>query len=137
MSEDEELLDPEHADGAKTDDTRYRIFRSLTVSINEGRGIGEAGVEVIRDRPKTSSDSWREREGSSSTSGSAYESMGADPSPSKSDLPRMPSRTESSSGKDEQISTFCELVLEGVVLARTSTKKGTINPYWNESFTLQ
>lgn len=137
-SEDDDLLHPETANGNREDDTRYRIYRSLTISINEGRGIGDAGVEIIRDRPKTSSDNWRgDREGSSSTSGSTYEGVGVDQSPAKSISSRMPPRSESSHGKDEQISTFCELVLEGVVLARTSVRKGTNNPYWNETFTLR
>ncbi|ORY89382.1 hypothetical protein BCR35DRAFT_300543 [Leucosporidium creatinivorum] len=137
-SDDEEMLG-EHETGM-ADDTRYRIFRSLTIAINEGKGLGEMGVEVIRDRPKLSSEGWRgtERDGSSSTAGSTYEGFAAD-SPSKPGLPipKMPARTDSSnSTKDEQtVNTFCEVALGGDVLARTSTRKGTNSPFWNETFT--
>lgn len=136
-SEDEDHLLGEQSDAAKVDDTRYRIYRSLTVAINEGRGLGEVGVEVVRNRPKTSSEGWRggEREGSGSTLGSTYEGLEGSPSKGALPVPQMPARTESSSSTSEQtVNTFCEIVLEGDVLARTSVRKGTNSPFWNETF---
>lgn len=138
-SDDEEML----GDTGMVDDTRYRIFRSLTIAINEGKGLGEMGVEIVRDRPKLSSEGWRgsDRDGSSSTTGSTYEGYGAADSPSKPGLPlpKMPARTDSSNNaKDEHtVNTFCEIILKGDVLARTSTRKGTNSPFWNETFTFK
>ena len=115
-------------------ETRCRVFRSLALSINEGRGIGERGVETVRGAPKSSLDS--NRQGATSPVGSSadYEN-----SPSKLSaamgLPRLGARAYSSEARNEhEVTSFCEIVMEGEVIARTSERKSTTSPFFNESF---
>lgn len=117
-------------------DTLCRVYRSLYVSISEGKGVGERGVETIRRGPKSSIDS--ARRGFSDDGKSSMASVeGAEASPSKKSIPmpKIGSRSYGGDSKDEHsISTFCEVVLEGEVIARTSERKATSSPFFNESF---
>lgn len=103
------------ADGAP--ETRCRVFRSLALSINEGRGIGERGVETIRSATKSSLDSMRtrvDREGATSPT-SAY--ADSDTSPNKLSamgLPRFGGRLHALESRGEQeITSFARLCSKG------------------------
>ncbi|GAA5941169.1 hypothetical protein JCM3775_006638 [Rhodotorula graminis] len=127
-----------------------RIFRSLHLSIAEGRALGELATEVVRPGPKSSwerpvidDDSTLSNIDSYSHS---FATPGMEPSPSKSvssmSLPRLASRHgqdgrdggggggSSSSGSS---AAYCEIEMGGEVIAQTSVRKGS-SPYWNESF---
>lgn len=127
--------DDDHAD------TRCRIFRSIAISINEGRGIGELGTEVVRPTNKLSYErrpDGEHREGSGSTTGSveSFPMAGDAPSPSRASAPATMRLHRGDGAKDqsEGMDTFCEISLDGDALARTSIRKGTTSPFWNESF---
>ena len=123
-----------------TNDERCRIFRSISISINEGRGIGELGTEIARPTPKSSYDRKLDgdRDGSSSASASIegfpLSTAGSDaPSPARAGAVRL-HRVDGSREQSEGMDTFCEMSLDGDALARTSIRKGTTSPFWNESF---
>lgn len=137
--------------GDEEGDSPCRIYRSITLSITEGRGIGEPGTEVMRSSARASMDRKYPavgRDGTKSTTSSvenfhlnATESLGSSGSKSSSS-PRILPRTtgearerEESVGSSDQI--FCELLLEGEVRARTSCRKGTTSPLWNENFSFE
>ncbi|GAA5989553.1 hypothetical protein JCM11641_004595 [Rhodosporidiobolus odoratus] len=117
-----------------------RIYRSVVLTINEGRALGELATEVIRPGPKTS---W-ERSGAdrgdldggttsfSSSGGDAYSNEAA---PAKPRMQSRPGLVGGGEGKEDGSSeTFCEIEMGGEVVARTSVRKGT-SPFWNEAFT--
>lgn len=129
-------------------DSRCRIFRSVHISINEGRGIGEPGSEVVRPPPKAAAERRAPSERENSTPASSVDNLasnGVEGSPgrasSTSSAPatRIQPRGGEFRERDEStlagIDTFCEIVLEGDVVARTSVRKGTTSPFWNEAFT--
>ncbi|GAA6001399.1 hypothetical protein JCM10207_006649 [Rhodosporidiobolus poonsookiae] len=124
-----------------------RIYRSLHLSINEGRALGELATEVVRPGPKSSwerpglergeSDSTTSfSAGGGDTSFSSTVGYGSDVSPIK--MPRLQSRPSAmgggDGGKDDAGETFCEVEVNGEVVARTSMRKGS-SPFWNEGFT--
>ncbi|GAA5895937.1 hypothetical protein JCM6882_005564 [Rhodosporidiobolus microsporus] len=133
-------------------DSSCRIYRSLVLSINEGRALGELATEVIRPGPKSSwerpglergeSDSTTSFSvGSSGTGGAGGDASSVDtPSPAKLTMPRLHSRasadTRQSGGKDEDggMETFCEVEMGGEIVGRTSIRKGG-TPFWNDTFT--
>ncbi|GAA5828917.1 hypothetical protein JCM11251_005917 [Rhodosporidiobolus azoricus] len=133
-------------------DSSCRIYRSLILTINEGRALGELAMEVMRPGPKSS---WerlgldsREVEstasfsvisGSASTGGSDSVSVDV-PSPAKLTMPRLHSRASQDTkgggggGEESGAEAFCEVEMGGDIVARTSIKKGR-GPFWNETFT--
>ncbi|BGP40339.1 hypothetical protein JCM10449v2_004300 [Rhodotorula kratochvilovae] len=142
--------------GTESDDGRpdelessCRIFRSLHITIAEGRALGELATEVVRPGPKSS---WeRPPVDDDSTMGSidsyslAFGNGGAEPSPAKSisslSIPRLQSRHSHdprddggsgghSSGSSE---AFCELEMGGEVVAQTTIRRGA-SPFWNDAF---
>lgn len=135
--------------GAERDltDSRCRIFRSIQISINEGRGIGELGTEVIRSAPKTSVERRPPSEREMATPASSLDhlpsngidgSTGRASSTCSAPTTRIQPRGGEFRERDESasvgIDTFCEILLEGDVVARTSVRKGTTSPFWNETF---
>lgn len=177
--DDDDVNEFDHEEGKENveakSEGRCRIFRSITVVINEGRGIGELGSEIIRAAPVSAIERERrsnsERSQSPSGNGGAWSSAENLPSTSStndsnslskstssSSMPnsrvhprgasaggslRDRDRTESSgagggSGNSSVagIDTFCEVILDGEVVGRTSIKRGTTSPYWNETFEL-
>lgn len=144
-SDDDDEGDDERenaTNAAAVADERCRIFRSISISINEGRGIGELGTEVVRPSPKSSYERKFDSEGSSSTA--SFESLplslggggheAASPSrPNAAAAVRL-HRNESTKDQSDGMDTFCEISLDGDALARTSVRKGTNCPFWNESF---
>ncbi|KAI5481909.1 Ras GTPase-activating protein 1 [Pseudohyphozyma bogoriensis] len=117
-------------------DTRCRIFRTVALSINEGRGIGEAGTEVIRPGPKQALDRRPDLEREfSNASSDTFSSLGSDHSPSKPlSSARLHRASDGPAEPTQGFDTFCEVVLDGDVVARTSVRKSTTSPFWNESF---
>ncbi|BGP16446.1 hypothetical protein JCM10213_003998 [Rhodosporidiobolus nylandii] len=123
-----------------------RIYRSLQLSINEGRALGELATEVIRPGPKTS---WEQRPGtgergdsegaSTSFSGSDSLETATTSSPAgKLQMPRLQARASGMDGRgerdgDSSAEAFCEIEMAGEIVARTSVRKGT-SPFWNEAF---
>lgn len=132
--------------GAKADEleSSCRIFRSLQVSVNEGRGLGELATEVVRPGPKASWERPSRDHTGSTTSSFDSSSVGSEASPAKSvasmAMPRLhsrPSHDSRSSGGDSSSSSsseaFCEIEMGGEVVAQTAVRKGN-SPLWNESF---
>ncbi|KAK4702288.1 hypothetical protein P7C70_g3933, partial [Phenoliferia sp. Uapishka_3] len=137
--------------GEEVPDQRCRIFRSITISINEGRGIGEQGTEIVRPASKSSlerrPDVGREGSGSSAsiesfplstTSGGG--GVSDNPSPSRANAPPAMRLHRGDNSRDngdssQGMDTFCEISMDGDALARTSIRKGTTSPFWNECFT--
>ncbi|GAA6054276.1 hypothetical protein JCM3770_005155 [Rhodotorula araucariae] len=124
-----------------------RIFRSLNITIAEGRALGELATEVVRPGPKASWERLPANEDLTTWSVDSYSlgsgNGGAEASPAKSvsslSIPRLQSRHShdprddtggSSSGGSE---AFCELEMGGEVIAQTTTRKGA-SPFWNDSF---
>ncbi|BGP08329.1 hypothetical protein JCM10049v2_004176 [Rhodotorula toruloides] len=121
-----------------------RIFRSLQVSINEGRALGELATEVVRPGPKASWERPSQDEPDLTTSSFDSSSLGPETSPAKSvssmAMPRLHSRASHDSrgtGGDGSSSSsseaFCEIEMGGEVVAQTALRKGT-SPFWNETF---
>lgn len=130
---------PTSSDDEKVE-ARCRIYRSITIAINEGRGIGELGTEIIRSAPQTSNPN-------SDRSSSQPSSTSIERSPSKShSVSSIPNSRVQPRGtgvgtslRDHEtgatgIDTYCEISVEGEVLSRTSVRKGTVSPFWNERF---
>lgn len=146
-NEKEELNASSAAEGEEQVDLRCRIFRSIYVSINEGRGIGEAGTESVRNfgGPKNGLDRRPDLdrgESSSSSFSNDIGSINSFESPNKTSS--NPSFRSSSNRYKEDLGlsgggldTFCEILIEGEVVARTSVRKGTTAPFWNEAFTFR
>ncbi|GAA5895340.1 hypothetical protein JCM8208_005983 [Rhodotorula glutinis] len=125
-----------------------RIFRSLHLSIAEGRALGELATEVVRPGPKSSWERPAVDDDSTLSSIDSYShsfaTPGMEPSPSKSvssmSLPRLASR-HGQDGRDglsggsssSSSAAYCEVEMGGEVIAQTSVRKGS-SPYWNESF---
>lgn len=171
---DDDEVGGENEVSSKLSEGRCRIFRSITVVINEGRGIGELGSEIIRAAPVSAIE--RERRSNSERSNSpgrtggngawssaenlnsTNESTSLRKTASVSSIPnsrvqprgasaggslRDRDRTESNGGGGSAgnnsvtgIDTFCEVIMDGEVVGRTSIKRGTTSPYWNETFEL-
>ncbi|GAA5888185.1 hypothetical protein JCM5296_000222 [Sporobolomyces johnsonii] len=146
--------DGTESDEAKPDELEKscRIYRSLFLAINEGRGLGDLTTEVARPGAKTS---WERpsvgREGSGSSppdsngGGAEAYSLAAIDSPSKAGsvtsslpMPKLQTRP-SESGKDKDkdevggVESYCEIEIGGEVVARTALRRGT-SPFWNEAF---
>ncbi|GAA5850625.1 hypothetical protein JCM8547_001934 [Rhodosporidiobolus lusitaniae] len=125
-------------------DSSCRIYRSLTVTIMEGRALGELATEVVRPGPKSSwerpSPSQADLDQTASFSGSsAAGDDSAVSSPARLAMPRLQSRAsqdtrDKSHGDEGSSEAFCEVEMQGEIVARTSVRKGT-SPFWNESFT--
>ncbi|KAK4054539.1 hypothetical protein OIV83_001033 [Microbotryomycetes sp. JL201] len=114
------------------DDTRCRVFRSLYVSINEGKNIGRAAVEVVRHGPKPSLEVVH-RPASFDNDTSTL-----DVSPTKTTgggFSRLANIAFGSEKDSAEIDSFCEVLLDGDVVARTSVRPKTNCPFWNEGFT--
>ncbi|KAM0791284.1 hypothetical protein ACM66B_005758 [Microbotryomycetes sp. NB124-2] len=120
------------------DDTRCRVYRSLFVSINEGKNVGRAAVEVVRQGPKPSLEVVH-RPASLDLDPSSASTAAADVSPTKTSggggFSRLTSITFGSDKDNGEIDSFCEVVLDGDVVAKTSVRTRTNCPFWNESFT--
>ncbi|GAA5833590.1 hypothetical protein JCM9279_001570 [Rhodotorula babjevae] len=124
-----------------------RIFRSLHLSIAEGRALGELATEVVRPGPKSSWERPAVDDDSTLSSIDSYShsfaTTGLEPSPSKSvssmSLPRLASRhgqdgrEGGGGGSSSSSAAYCEIEMGGEVVAQTSVRKGS-SPYWNESF---
>lgn len=119
-------------------ESRCRVYRSLAISINEGRGIGERGNETVRTGPKSSLDSMRhrlDRDGATSPVSGSIEFEASPGKMSVIGLSRFGGRSHSSELRGEhELTSFCEIVLEGEVIARTSERKSTSSPFFNENF---
>lgn len=144
---DSDLSDDEDEDGGKTV-SRCRIFRSISLSINEGRGIGDPATEVPRNGTRLGheqrrADLKRERDadtlGSASASADTFSINSTDNmSPAKPSAATRLHRGDSSRETEtvgQGLDTFCEISLDGDALARSSIRKGTTSPFWNETFT--
>ena len=126
-------------DGTAELEKSCRIFRKLNITINEGRALGESMTETSRPGAKSTWDRpGMSREGSNNGDGSNdLQSPGAIDSPSKSIASSLPSsRTRGGEGKEDTsgVGWMCEIEMDGEVVARTATKRGT-SAFWNESFT--
>ncbi|GAA5962361.1 hypothetical protein JCM3765_002955 [Sporobolomyces pararoseus] len=126
-------------DGTAELEKSCRIFRKLHITINEGRALGESMTEMTRPGAKSTWDRpGMSREGSNNGDGSSdLQSPGVLDSPSKSIASSLPSsRAKGGDGKEDTSGTgwMCEIEMDGEVVARTATKRGT-SAFWNESFT--
>lgn len=115
--------------------TRCRIFRRIALSIIEGRGVGETHAVESPAREKRFDDA-------QSTASSARNAS-SDIRSISSSGDRSLSRTEAGSTFDlaskagsssAALDVFVEIVLDGVVVARTAARHQTTSPVWNESF---
>ena len=131
---------PTTPDQAAIDLSSCRIFRSLVIAINEGRALGEHGTETFRAGSKAP-----ERRACSDGDNISFVTAQADglslnghgsthenSSPAKG---KSSKSDKSEKDDDKTIDSFCELLLDGDLLARTAVRKGTNAPFWNESFT--
>ncbi|GEM09828.1 ras GTPase-activating protein 1 [Rhodotorula toruloides] len=131
--------------GGKADEleSSCRIFRSLQVSITEGRRLGELTTEIVRPGPKASWERPSHDDMDLTTSSFESSSLGPEVSPAKSvssmAMPRLNTRaSHDSRGSGEGSSSsfseaFCEIEMGGEVVAQTAVRKGT-SPFWNETF---
>ncbi|KAK4056654.1 hypothetical protein OIO90_002206 [Microbotryomycetes sp. JL221] len=117
------------------DDTRCRVYRSLYVSINEGKNIGRAAVEIIRSGARPSLEATHRSASSLDFDASSIADISPTKSTGASGLSKLTSMTFGSDKTSDDIDTFCEIVLDGDVIARTSLRTKTNCPFWNESFT--
>ncbi|GJN90708.1 hypothetical protein Rhopal_003722-T1 [Rhodotorula paludigena] len=133
----------ESEDGLRPDeqDSSCRIYRSLQLSINEGRALGELATEVFRPGPKMS---WerpaQDQAGDGLGSTDSYSlAGGSEASPVKSSASLGISRLQSRATNDTRddgsgtSEAFCEIEMGGEVVAQTSVRKGS-SPFWNETF---
>lgn len=139
----------------KTDelDSSCRIYRSLVLSIQEGRALGDLATEVVRPGPKSSWERPAFERGESDSSffspsggGGGGSDLGhGEASPARGGVPRLQSRQSTDprgsggGGVGEKegeggIEAFCEIEMGGEIVGRTSVRKGT-GPFWNETFT--
>ncbi|GAA5923856.1 hypothetical protein JCM1841_001414 [Sporobolomyces salmonicolor] len=145
--------DGTESDEAKPDELEKscRIYRSLFLTINEGRGLGDLTTEVVRpgakaswERPTLGWESSSSLTADSNGGGAEAYSLPAMDSPNKagsaaSSLPMPKLQTRPSEGgkdKDEVggVESYCEIEIGGEVVARTALRRG-VSPFWNEAFT--
>jgi hypothetical protein len=141
------------------DDERCRVWRTLSISINEGRGIGEiVPLDTSKATSATSSKSSInatisapmierisapfsiERDSFEGYSPRRSESITQRPGPGARSVSRSAGGGESYHRDKEEcivagLDIFAEIVWQGEVLARTNVSKGTSSPCWRESFT--
>ncbi|SCV71837.1 BQ2448_4531 [Microbotryum intermedium] len=118
----------------------FRVFRSLSITICEGRSIGEPGTEKLRATPGTEHDTSLSEmfAGTEATSSPIKGSA----SSTASSIQRIPVRTgqgwhESNKDADSSPDTYCEIVINDEVMAKTTLRKGTASPFWNETFAFE
>ncbi|SCZ88811.1 BZ3500_MvSof-1268-A1-R1_Chr2-1g04651 [Microbotryum saponariae] len=118
----------------------FRVFRSLSLTICEGRSIGEPGTEKLRATPGIEHDTSLSEmfSGSESTTSPIKGSA----SSTASSIQRIPGRTgqgwhESNKDADSSPDTYCEIIINDEVMAKTTLRKGTASPFWNETFTFE
>lgn len=133
----------ESEDGLRPDeqDSSCRIYRSLQLSINEGRALGELANEVFRPGPKMSWERPAQDQAGDGVGSTDWFSLagGSEASPAKSSaslgISRLQSRANNDTRDDGSGSSeaFCEIEMGGEVVAQTSVRKGS-SPFWNETF---
>lgn len=126
--------------------SRCRVWRSMTISINEGRGVGEWSAtpsNSISERRSTS-----DFDSTSSLFDGSYSPRRLDPHSRSSTTAFVGPKTLSRGGgggggsakeRDETgtigFDVFAEIVRDGEVLARTNIIRGTSSPSFRETFT--
>lgn len=135
------------ASDEEEEEGKSRIWRSLAITIVEGRGIGELDDQLPRT-PKSSID--REshpsrsasspveplpRAGSTSSTSNRPVSLSVS-SPARGGAIGEASTRDRDVDGNSNLDTFVEIVLNGDVVIRSSVRKSTTSPFFAEAFTL-
>lgn len=118
---------------------KFRVWRSLVLTIVEGRGIGEWSDTTLS--PKGSSEMASTTSFSESSASLPHKTFSL-PSPAKilargGGMGEASSRERDVEGGTASLKLYIEVVFEGEVVARSSVRKGTSSPFWRETFTLE
>ena len=125
---------------------KSRLWRSLTITIIEGRGIGELADQPLRTpnssnelhatRSPSSSAEPLSKAASTSSSSNRPLSLGFG-SPARGGAIGEASTRDRDTDGNSNLDTFVEIVLNGEVVIRSSVRKSTTSPFFAESFTLR
>lgn len=129
-SQDQETLSSSRSRNS-TQTPSIRFWRSIELVIIEGRNLGEQQLRSSPDQKIPSTHASR-----ASTS---VDNLGAYALPTKKSTQNYDRREEmtSPSTSSGSSSAFCEIALDGVVIAKTTLKKGLQAPFWRQAFAFE
>lgn len=114
-----------------TETPSIRFWRSIELVIIEGRNLGEQQLRSSTDQKVPAH---------ASKASTSVDNLGAYSLPQKKSSTASYDKREetaSPSTSSSSSSAFCEIVLNEVVIAKTTLKKGLHAPFWRQAFTFE